>query len=106
MFLARLGSSAATAQAITAAANFFGIAGLDTPRGPVTDDVAEVVEAFAHSGTSVACICPATDVDDARRDELRAALGAAGVTRVYSATDLGGDARAALADLLDHLAVP
>ena len=83
VFLARCGSSAATAQAITTAANFFGIAGLDTPHGPATDDVDDIVEAFAPSGTSIACICAAADVDDARRDELRAALEAAGATRVF-----------------------
>ncbi len=105
MFLARCGSSAATAQAITTAANFFGIAGLDTPHGPATDDVDDIVEAFAPSGTNIACICAATGIDDARRDELRAALEAAGATRVYSAGDLGGDARAELTDLLDHLEV-
>jgi methylmalonyl-CoA mutase len=105
VFLARLGSSAATAPAITAAANFLGIAGLDGPHGPVTDDVDEVVEAIAHSGTSVACICAAADLDESRHDELRAALTAAGATRVYSATDLAGDARAKLSDLLDHLEI-
>jgi hypothetical protein len=61
------------------------------------------VTAFAASAASVACICAGDDVDGSRRDELRAALAAAGATRVDSADDLGGDARAALADLLEHL---
>ncbi len=74
--------------------------------GRSPSDVDEITDAFAHSDTSVACICAAADVDDARRDELRAALVAAGATRVYSADELAGDARAQLADLLDHLAVP
>ena len=105
VFLARLGPAAATAQPITAAANFFGIAGLVAPHGPATEDVDEITEAFRRSETSVACICAAPDADEAARDKLRDALGAAGATRVYSASELEGDARAELAALLDHLAV-
>ena len=50
-------------------------------------------------------MCTAADLDETRRDELRAALIGAGATRVYAAGDLGGDARAALSDLLDHLGI-
>jgi methylmalonyl-CoA mutase len=105
VFLARLGAAPATAQPITSAANFFGIAGLVTPQGPPTEDVDEITEAFRRSEASVACICTAPDAEEALRDKLRGALGAAGATRVYSASELEGDARAELAALLDHLAV-
>ena len=105
VFLARLGSPAASAGRATAAAAFFGIAGLDSVGGPPTVDAAAVAEAFAASGTSVACVCSGGDVDQGRLDELADALATAGATRVYSADELPGDARHALADLLDHLAV-
>jgi methylmalonyl-CoA mutase len=103
VFLASLGTPATTVRRATAAANFYGIAGLATPRGPASTDIDDVVTAFAASGASVACICAGDDVDSTGRDKLRAALVAAGATRVDSADDLGGDARAALADLLEHL---
>jgi methylmalonyl-CoA mutase len=106
VFLALVGAPAASAPQATAAANYFGIAGLATPRGPAAADLGAVAAAFTASGASVACICAGGDVEPGRRDELGTALAAAGATRVYSADDLPGDARAALADLLDHLQVP
>ncbi len=95
----------ATAMA-TAAANYFRIAGLETPRQPVGGDAAELAEALARHGTTVACVCAGTDVEPADSERLAVALAAAGATRVYSAAALPGDARAELADLLDHLGVP
>ena len=104
VFLARCGSSAATARtAITTAANFFGIAGLDTPRGPATDDVDDIVEAFAPSGTSIACICAAAGLNDTRRDELRAPSKPPGRQRCIRPATSAATARAELTDLLDHL---
>jgi methylmalonyl-CoA mutase len=105
VFLATLGGPTSRMTRFGAAADFFGIAGIDTVRGPVTDDLGEVTAAFSASGTSVACICPALD-DLVEPDGLREALTAAGVTRVYSALALGGDAVMMLGDLLEHLGVP
>ena len=65
----------------------------------------QIAEAFAASGTTVAFVCHG-DERGGSLDDLRAALVAAGATRVYSTSDLGGDARRLLADLLDHLQVP
>jgi methylmalonyl-CoA mutase len=105
VFLATVGTPATFTRA-TAATNFFGIAGIETPRGPVTDDAVAIVAAFAACGTPVACICAADDIERERGDELRAALATAGATRIYSAARLPIDARAELADLLEHLGIP
>jgi methylmalonyl-CoA mutase len=103
VFLATLGGSATFSARATEATNFFGIAGIETIRGPATDDVDELALAFARSGTSVACICAADDVERERGDDVGAALGAAGATSIYSAAQLTGDTRAQLTDLMDHL---
>jgi methylmalonyl-CoA mutase len=98
VFLAVVGSQAAAAARVTAAANYFGIAGLLTPRGRVDE--------FAASAARVACICADDATELADGDAARAELVAAGAGLVYSAAELGDDARATLAELLDVLAVP
>jgi methylmalonyl-CoA mutase len=106
VLLAIPGNPARATAMTTAAANYFRIAGFETPRQPVGGDAAGLAETLAKLGTSVACVCAGTDVEAAVGERLAAALATAGATRVYSAAALPSDARAALADLLDHLGIP
>lgn len=124
VLLATLGPPAEFTARAMFAKNVFEIAGIETRFGPVTSDVTEIVDMFAAGSTRVVCICAndATDADGGIA--LAKALAAAGASRVYLAgrprdvmdeltaagvthtITAGGDARATLADLLDHLDVP
>jgi len=124
VLLATLGPPAVFASRAMFAKNLFEIAGIETRFGPVTSDVAEIIEAFASAPSRVVCICSndAAYADDGAA--LAKALTAAGASRVYLAGEppevideltaagvthtvtAGDDARATLADLLDHLDIP
>ena len=113
--LTTLGTPAEHTTRLAFARSLFAIAGLDTPSGPP--------ETFAASGATVACLCGSDEayttaaveaadalrLDGAKRvfiagrpRDVADALAADGVVAVHA----GGDARAVLAELLDHLGVP
>jgi hypothetical protein len=106
VLLVTAGSPARASALATAAANYFGIAGLETRRQSIGGGAAELAEALHEHGTTVVCICAGADVEPAASEQLAVAVEAAGATRVYSAASLPADARAELSDLLDHLGVP
>lgn len=103
VFLATLGTPATFTAAASAAANYFGVAGLASVRGPVTSDAAEIAAAFAASGTSIACVCANSANLAEHGPAAESALVASGAARVYRNDGLPADARAELDDLLDTI---
>ena len=103
VYLATLGAPADFTARLSLAANFYGIAGLATVHGPVAG--------FASSRATVACVCSSDAVYDGNGavEEAVAALTSAGATRVdvagRGALVGGGDARAALAAILEELQI-
>jgi methylmalonyl-CoA mutase len=124
VFLATIGSAAVFTPRVTFAQNFFGVAGVATTAGPVTDDPATIAEAFRASGATVACLCSSDPVYGELAVPVASALLDAGATAVYVAgrpkaalTELaaigvertisvGADVRATLTELLALLEVP
>ena len=124
LFLATIGPAAVFTPRITFARNFFEVAGLATTTGPITDDPAEIAEAFRASGATVACLCSSDPVYGEQAVPVAQALLDAGAAAVYVAgrpkaalADLaaigvertihvGADVRATLAELLGLLEVP
>lgn len=124
VFLATIGSPAIFTPRVTFAQNFFGVAGVATVAGPVTDDPAAIAEAFRSSGASVACLCSSDPVYGELAVPVAQALLDAGATAVYVAgrpkaalaelaaigvertIHVGADVRATLTELLALLEVP
>jgi methylmalonyl-CoA mutase len=124
VFLATIGPAAVFTPRVTFAKNFFEVAGLATVNGPVTDDPAEIADAFTASGTTVACLCSSDPVYGEQGVAVAAALREAGATAVYVAgrpkavldqlaaagadrtIQVGADVRATLTELLGLLEVP
>lgn len=121
--LATLGPPAAFTARAMFAKNLFEVAGIETRLGPANADVDQAGAAFDAGSTCVACICSSDARYGTDGAELAATLSAAGASRIYLAGrpgDLidqltaagvthtitaGSDARATLADLLEHLGV-
>ncbi len=117
VFLATIGPAPVFTPRVTFAKNVVEIAGLLTTPGPVSEDPAEIAEAFAASGATVACLCSSDKLYGELGIAVAEALNAAGARVVYVAgrpkglPDLrtihaGIDMRATLAELLDLLQVP
>jgi methylmalonyl-CoA mutase len=123
VFLAAIGSPAASTARLTFAKNFFEIAGVTTIAGPNTIDLGDIARAFTQSGARIACLCSsdptyaecgvpvASALSDSgatrilvagRPRDLTAQLDAAGVTGYIA---VGCDVRATLTQLLDDLGV-
>jgi methylmalonyl-CoA mutase len=124
VFLATIGSAATFTARVGFAQNFFGVAGVPTLDGPISDNADEVAAAFAGSPTRLACICSSDGLYAVHAADYARALKAAGATTVYLAgrpRDLlpeleaagvdrtiyvGCDVRSLLAELLDRQQVP
>lgn len=127
VMLATLGRPAAFTARAMFAQNFFAVAGVGTRSGPISDNVVEVANAFTEAlgaGAGAVCICSSDAVYAVQGAALAKALTAAGASRVYlvgppgdqlgelreagvtHTIAAGDDARAALADLVDHLGIP
>ena len=124
VFLATIGPAAVFIPRVTFARNFFEVAGLATPTGPVTDDPATIADAFSRSGTTVACLCSSDPTYRESGVAVATALAGAGAAAVYVAgrpkgalddlaaagatrtIHVGADVRATLDELLGLLEVP
>jgi|HigsolmetaAR201D_1030396.scaffolds.fasta_scaffold07720_2 methylmalonyl-CoA mutase len=124
VFLATIGSIAAFTPRVTYAQNFFGVAGVASVQGPVTDDPAAIAAAFRASGTPIACLCSSDAVYGEHAVPVAKALLVAGAKAVYiagrpkgvldelasigveRAIYVGCDVRATLTELLALLEVP
>ncbi|MDQ3735589.1 MAG: methylmalonyl-CoA mutase subunit beta [Actinomycetota bacterium] len=120
VFLATLGSIAASTARASFAANLFQAAGLETPGNGADDGDRAIVSAFADSGTSVVCLCGTDNAYAQRAAALTQAFADAGATQVWIASrppatsDLGRidghvfagcDALSVLNTVLDELGV-
>ncbi|MCG7524718.1 methylmalonyl-CoA mutase small subunit [Streptomyces sp. OfavH-34-F] len=117
VFLAALGPAAAHTARVSFAANLFQAGGVEPVHEPARVDAASVAEAFAASGTDVACLCSSDALYAEQAAEVAAALVAAGARRVYLAGRPGAydgvdeyvfagcDAVAVLSSLLDRMGV-
>ncbi|MFE7627821.1 methylmalonyl-CoA mutase family protein, partial [Streptomyces sp. NPDC057509] len=117
VFIAALGPAAAHTARASFAANLFQAGGIEPVHEPVRVDASSVAEAFAASGTDVACLCSTDALYAEQADEVVRALVAAGARRVYLAgrpgeypgvdayVFAGCDAVAVLSSLLDHMGV-
>jgi methylmalonyl-CoA mutase len=85
VFLATLGPIAQHTARASFAANLFAAGGIEPMNPGATDTVADVLAAYMHSHTPVACLC-GTDLAYAEQaDEVAAALKQAGATTVLLA---------------------
>jgi methylmalonyl-CoA mutase len=94
VFLATLGSIAASTARASFAANLFQSGGLETPSNGRDDGQdSAIVSAFAGSGTSVVCLCGTDEAYGQRADALSDELAAAGATQIWIAdsADATGD---------------
>ncbi|THA36226.1 methylmalonyl-CoA mutase small subunit [Streptomyces sp. A1277] len=117
VFIAALGPAAAHTARASFAANLFQAGGIEPVHEPVRVDASSVAEAFAASGTDVACLCSTDALYAEQADEVARALVAAGARRLYlagrpgeySGVDeyvfAGCDAVAVLSSLLDRMGV-
>ncbi|ONI85878.1 methylmalonyl-CoA mutase [Actinosynnema sp. ALI-1.44] len=85
VFLATLGPVAAHTARGTFAANLFQAGGIETPNAGATATADEVAEAFAASGTSVACVCGPDTLYAERVPDTVRALRAAGAKKILLA---------------------
>jgi len=86
VFLASIGSIAASTARASFAANLFQAAGLETPSNGADDgDDAAIGSAFADSGTTVVCLCGTDQAYAQRADALIEALISAGAIQVWMA---------------------
>jgi methylmalonyl-CoA mutase len=85
IFLATLGSAAASTARGTFAANLFQAGGFETPNSGTGDDPAAIAAAFTASGARIACLCSSDKVYAASAAPVAAALRAAGAGRVWLA---------------------
>ncbi|WP_055748305.1 methylmalonyl-CoA mutase subunit beta [Frankia sp. AvcI1] len=94
VFLATLGSAAASTARATFAANLFQAGGFETPTsGPGTDPAA-IAAAFAASGAAVACLCSGDKVYAEHAAPVARALRDAGARQVWLAGQPGSRAQA------------
>ncbi|EIV90615.1 methylmalonyl-CoA mutase subunit beta [Frankia sp. QA3] len=94
VFLATLGSAAASTARATFAANLFQAGGFETPTsGPGTDPAA-IAAAFTASGAAVACLCSGDKVYAEHAAPVARALRDAGARRVWLAGQPGSRAQA------------
>lgn len=116
VFLAALGPAAAHTARASFAANLFMAGGIEPVHDPVTVDAETAAEAFAASGTSVACLVSSDALYAEQAEPVAAALKGAGAGQVYLAgkgayagVDVnvfaGCDAVAHLTSVLDSLGV-
>ncbi len=93
VFLATLGSIAASTPRASFAANLFQAAGFDTPSNGADDgENAAILSAFGLAATSVVCLCGTDQLYAERAAALAVALRRAGATQVWraGAADPGG----------------
>ncbi|MBA3339647.1 MAG: methylmalonyl-CoA mutase small subunit [Geodermatophilaceae bacterium] len=84
VFLATLGSVAASTAHATFAANLFQAAGLETPsNGSDEGNDAAILSAFRESGTSVVCLCGTDEAYRERGGALVDALAEAGANQIW-----------------------
>lgn len=84
VFLAAIGTTAATTRRASFAANLFQAAGLETPSNGADDgDDAAIVSAFTDSGTTVACLCGADEAYAERAADLTGSLARAGASQLW-----------------------
>ncbi|WP_261556644.1 methylmalonyl-CoA mutase subunit beta [Frankia tisae] len=94
VFLATLGSAAASTARASFAANLFQAGGFETPTsGPGTDPAA-IAAAFAASGAAVACLCSGDKVYAEHAAPVARALRGAGARQVWLAGQPGSRAQA------------
>ncbi|MEU5822826.1 methylmalonyl-CoA mutase small subunit [Streptomyces sp. NPDC047803] len=117
VFIAALGPAAAHTARASFAANLFQAGGIEAVHKPVRVDASTVAEAFAASGTDVACLCSNDALYADQAAEVAEALVAAGARRVYLAGRPGAydgvddyvfagcDAVDVLSSLLDRMGV-
>lgn len=121
VFIATLGPVAAHTARENFATNLLAAGGIDTIKGPIGADVAEVAAAFTAAGTPVACVAASDTLYSESGDELIKALRDAGATSIVLAgkadkidgldevvdTELfmGCDAAAAIQRTFDQLGV-
>lgn len=117
VFLAALGPAAAHTARASFAANLFQSGGVEPVHEPVRVDASTAAEAFAASGTDVACLCSSDALYAEQAAEVAGALVAAGARRVYLAgrpgtypgvdeyVFAGCDVVAVLSSLLDRMGV-
>jgi methylmalonyl-CoA mutase len=90
VFLASVGRKAEFAEIATAAANFFGVAGIKTIEEAVGDG-SRLAETFRQAGTPLACLCAGAKGTDAAVAAAQT-LKAAGAGHIYF-IGTGGDTR-------------
>ncbi len=116
VFLATLGPVAAHTVRGSFAANLFQAGGIETPNAGATTTAAEVADAFAASGTQIACLCGSDKLYEERAADVVQALRAAGAVKIllagkgdYDGVDgyvhIGCDVLAVLRDTLKTLGV-
>ncbi|ALG13679.1 methylmalonyl-CoA mutase family protein [Kibdelosporangium phytohabitans] len=116
VFLATLGPVAAHTARGTFAANLFQAGGIETPNAGATSTADEVAEAFAASGTQVACVCGTDALYAERVPDTVEALRTAGAKKIlvagkgeYEGVDgyihIGCDVLTVLRDTLKALGV-
>ena len=121
VFLAAIGSLAASAARVGYATSFFEIAGLRTTTGQPSTTASEVVDAWRTSGARVVCLCSSDAMYADHAVAVVAALHDAGAASILiagrprdldeplraaglrEAIYVGCDARTILADLVDQL---
>ncbi|MEJ7770869.1 MAG: methylmalonyl-CoA mutase subunit beta [Geodermatophilaceae bacterium] len=90
VFLAVLGSAAASAVRASFAGNLFQSGGLETPSNGSDDGQdSSIVSAFAESGTSVVCLCGTDEAYASRAEALIDRLIEAGATQIWISDSAG-----------------
>jgi methylmalonyl-CoA mutase len=85
VFLASLGALSEHAARSTFAANFLAAGGIEAVTGPELHTAADAADAFAKSGTRVACIAGSDQLDHQLAEATAHALKAAGAAQVLLA---------------------
>ena len=117
VFLAALGPAATHTARASFASNLFRAGGIEPVHEPVSVDASTVVDAFAASGATVACLCSSDALYAEQAGPVAAALKAAGAEQVflagrpgeYTGVDgyvfAGCDVVAVLSSVLDRMGV-